>query len=275
MRQGADGKPRGRSDQSRAPGLETWVLRVSDTLAAAAPAALRRLLERPLPSATSTPERSASAIASTLAWLALVSGVGLAVAQLGQELVLGDPVLMFDADEEGNVWAWTHVVALVSATSYVALFAAQHGARRAPWFAAATLLFLSADELLEIHGRVAGTVVFFPHAGRLIWPLLYFPLLASLLIVLWRGVEPHGDRARAMVRGGLLLLCAAVLLELASVGVYVVSDGVGLLYNLEVALEEGAEVAGWLLIAGGFASVVVATPGTARAATDDDVAGED
>lgn len=262
MARGAAGEPRERPAASRALRLETRVLDLTDTLAALAPAPLRRLLERPLPGTPDASGRAAPAIASTLAWLALASGVGLAVTQLGQELALGDPVPMLDADEEGNLWAWTHVVALVAVTGSVALHAAQRAAGRALWFAAATLLFLSADEFLEIHGRVADTLVFFPHAGRIIWPVLYFPLLASLLIVLWRAVEPHGDRARAMVRGGLLLLCVAVLCELASVGVYVVADGDGLLYNLEVALEEGAEVAGWLLVAGGFASVVVATPVT-------------
>ena len=246
---------------------ESRVLRATAELAALAPPPVRGWLARPIQAGSSTPDAAARACARVTVRVALALAVALVVLQLGQELVLGDPVAMLDADEEHNLWTWTHV-AVQLATCFSLLLLAAQSSRRAPlWFAAATMLFLSLDEFLEIHGRLADELVFFPHAGRLIWPMLYLPLLGALLVVLWRTAEPDHDSARALVRAGLALLVTAVVLELASVGIFLVADGFGVLYNIEVALEEGAEGAGWLMVAGGFASVVLSRPGTGQAAT--------
>ena len=66
------------------------------------------------------------------------------------------------------------------------------------------------------------------------------------------------ERARRLVHGGLALLVLAVALEMASillvnVGLYRPST----VYELEVTAEEGAELAGWLLIALGMAAMVL------------------
>ena len=57
---------------------------------------------------------------------------------------------------------------------------------------------------------------------------------------------------------GLALLAAAVVLEVCSAALIRAGfDRGSVLYELEVVLEEGAELAGWILIAGAFLTAFV------------------
>jgi hypothetical protein len=88
-----------------------------------------------------------------------------------------------------------------------------------------------------------------------LWPGLYLPLLAALAVALVAVARELPRDARRFVVAGLALLAAAVALEVLSAGVIRSGHDRGsLLYELETVLEEGAELAGWILIAGALLS---------------------
>jgi hypothetical protein len=63
---------------------------------------------------------------------------------------------------------------------------------------------------------------------------------------------------RVLVRGGLVALVVAVLLEGGSPLLFALGQGEGSIgYELEVAVEEGLEMTGWLWITGGIAIALV------------------
>jgi hypothetical protein len=121
------------------------------------------------------------------------------------------------------------------------------------------MAYFSLDDAVLIHEKIAGALDFFPHSSRIIWPLLYLPLLVGLTIQLWRIAEAQpGPRVRVLVRGGLVALVVAVLLEGGSPLLFALGQGEGSIgYELEVAVEEGLEMTGWLWITGGIAIALV------------------
>jgi hypothetical protein len=170
------------------------------------------------------------------------------------------------ADSDESVFAWASIVATFAAALGALLlsFAVRDG-RALLWFVAAAAAFLSLDDFVQIHERLGeragGQDQEGWEPGRLVWPALFFPLLAALFLALRRVAARLGGRAGRLVLIGLALFAAAIALELASAGIVRAGYGGGTtLYELEVVAEEGAELAGWVLVAGallaGFASVL-------------------
>jgi hypothetical protein len=106
------------------------------------------------------------------------------------------------------------------------------------------------ERLGDLADRAEGLAAWEP--ARLLWPVVFLPVLAGLFLGLWwlaRDLPP--PRAGRHVRTGLVLLAVAVALEVASAALIRAGHDRGSgLYELEVLLEEGAELAGWILIAG-------------------------
>ena len=118
---------------------------------------------------------------------------------------------------------------------------------------------LAADDRLRIHERLGDDALGFSceDCGRLFWPIVYLPLLA-LVSFLILGLALSAPRPIAMLLvGGLASLAAAVVLEGATPLLlrHGYDDG-DVLYELEVAVEECGELAGWVLLSGGFFSLV-------------------
>ena len=107
-----------------------------------------------------------------------------------------------------------------------------------PYVLAAVTGWVFVDELLDVHRRV-------PH-----WTLVYVPLLAFVVIGFWL-LSPA-----PLARAGVLLLVASAAIHLA--GPHVLAwlgwGPATWQYQVKIALKEGTEIAGWLLLASGLAA---------------------
>ena len=156
-----------------------------------------------------------------------------------------------DADTNGGIFDWVGDIALAGAVGSALLLAVRASGGARVWLAmpAALLAFLLVDDILQLHRRLG------PH-----WQELYLPIVAPVFVVLWLLAGTSPPPARRSVRFGLVLL--AVSLFTGQAGEPVLSQGgwgVGTWhYELKVVFKQGAELAGWTLLALGLAARVTA-----------------
>jgi hypothetical protein len=171
-----------------------------------------------------------------------------------------------DAEADNNAWAWASSVATFTC-AFVAVVLAVLSGRGRLWFLAAVLAFFSVDDLVKIHEqvgtRVRDDVFGLPTGwGRIAWPAIFFPLLAATFLLLWRLAGDAPARAGRWLRVGLGLLVVAVALELASAPWYISGRSAhSVVGALEVAIEEGIELAAWILIASALTVVLLVRAG--------------
>jgi hypothetical protein len=179
-------------------------------------------------------------------------------------LVFDRGVNIFDADEDYTVSAWASIVTTFTA----AMGALLAGLVTRRWFffwLAALFAFFSLDDFVRAHERIGelGTVVGIEkdlELGRVIWPLLFLPVLAAGAALLWLAAREFSGRAAWLTHAGVLVLACAVVLEAASAGLFQLGyDHKSWLYEIEVILEEGAELVGWIWIATALIAVVCST----------------
>ena len=189
------------------------------------------------------------------------------VAHLTNAFFLDYEIRNMDADADGNALSWATSVAIFTAALgafLVSLF---------PWvptrrFVAlgAVFVFFSLDEVAAIHEQLATVSVhrldLATSVGRVLWPILYLPLLVFVVISLWRLAASAPDRIRRVILLGLALLAAAVVAEAVST-LSSSEDSRPLIDDLEVTAEEGAELGGWIFVATAFAAMLF--EGVARA----------
>jgi hypothetical protein len=171
-----------------------------------------------------------------------------------------------DADSDRSVWSWTGSAAeLMAALGAGLLMVVAPG--RWKWLAFLTVVFafFSMDDTVQVHERLSHILDGFPGGPpiprRALWPILYAPLMLLTYILMWRVSGAMAQRCRAAVRGGLVMLGVAIVLEFA-VSTLIIRAGYGrvahdtrvgsMLYEFEVIVEEALELAGWLLIAAAF-----------------------
>ena len=213
------------------------------------------------------PDRAAEVAAWILSATLVAAVAGVAV-QTTVDLVdfwaFDRSVEILLADSDVSVFAWASVAAaVVVALSAVLLAQVTPGSRTLLWFVAATAAYLSLDDQLGIHERIgdiadrADSLVRWEPA-RVFWPLVYLPLLGAFLLALRHVAGRLPARQARFVLVGIALLVAAVGFELLSSAVVRAGyDRDSVVYALEVVLEEGAELAGWILIAGALLSAFV------------------
>ena len=236
------------------------LLRVTDRAVTLMPRPLRDLLRSPLTSPRQPAGVSTASIVRLTLALSAISFLLLAVTDLVDVLALDGRIAAFDADEDGGVWTWASVAAQAGGATLLGLLAATSVRWRAYAMCGLGLAFLSLDDSVLIHEKLGIALSFFPHSGRLTWPLLYLPLLSVLAVQLWRIADAQeGTSVRALVRGGLLALAAAVVLEVGSTLLFALDLGESIVYEIEVVLEEGFEMVGWIWIGGALAVAAVQT----------------
>jgi|tagenome__1003787_1003787.scaffolds.fasta_scaffold20445034_1 hypothetical protein len=246
------------------------LLTLTDGIVAMVPAPFRALLDRP---ATSPPTALRSAcrriVAATLvASISLV--LLLAVLHLLNALPGDHHHEWLDADNDRSVWSWASVASEAAAAVLLGLLAATSIRPAALAFCAGVVMFLSLDDFIRVHEALGSTYSPFPHAARSLWPVFYLPLLGVLLVLLWRVAQGFGPVERALLRTGLLALVVAVGLESATPLLFAVGQGHGTAgYEVEVAVEEGLELGGWIWIAGGLAAGLVSRGGDLPTVTPD------
>lgn len=138
--------------------------------------------------------------------------------------------------------SWSHraVAVALAAATVACLWGARTRGERGAWLLAALILgFLAIDELTSLHA----------HVDEATWgKALYAPVLLVLGLSLWRlavGTDQRGILAAA-------LITLAVSFVIHVFGAHVVEAlgwGTGSwAYQVKVALKEGTELAGWLLV---------------------------
>jgi hypothetical protein len=173
-----------------------------------------------------------------------------------------------DTEGEGNVFTWASSSATFAAAVFAGLLAVSSpGRRRFFGVLAGILAFFSLDDVVMVHERVAleilaalGLDSFWVRAT---WPVVMLPLLAFVAVGLWRlaaSASPGHGRA---LRAGLGLLVFAVAIEVALAAVPTGGRGWELIEPAEVAVEEAAELAGWIVIAAGLAGIFAGRVSTA------------
>ncbi|MEP7090807.1 MAG: hypothetical protein ABI776_11955 [Nocardioidaceae bacterium] len=239
-------------------GLER-VLTATDRLVSWTPRPLRSALERPVSPPRSRGGSAPRAIVRFTLGVSLVMFVLLAGLHLANAVLWSGSHQLLDADDDRSLWSWASIAVESLAAGVLALLAVTSARRGVLAFCAVAVTFFSLDDFVRIHenlGAVFGGL--FPHAARAMWPVLYMPLLVALLIQLWRVAEGLDERERGLVRGGLVALVVAVGLEFSTPLIFAIGQDIRSAgYAVEVALEEGFELCGWIWIAGGLAAGLV------------------
>jgi hypothetical protein len=176
----------------------------------------------------------------------------------GLTLFDSQPVLL-RSDKDDGLFSWvSSSIALTAA--FGCLLVATVTTRRGHFLVLAALLaILSMDDALAFHERVGDDYFGLDpdlQAGRFVWPMLFFPVLAATAGLLWAVAREAPFRVAAVIRFGLVLLVVAVAMEAASAMLFIFDWGVrSKPYETEVALEEGLELVGMTLIASGLVAL--------------------
>ena len=186
-------------------------------------------------------------------------GVGLAalvvIAQSAAHLVnfsfLEERFSALDANTNGGIFDWVGAIALAGAVGSALLLAVRASEGGRVWLAMSTALLalLLVDDIFQLH-RGLGTY----------WQELYVPIVAPVFVVLWLLAGTSPPPACRSVRFGLVLLAVSLLAGQAAEPVLTQGGwGVGTSpYELKVVFKQGAELAGWTLLAVGLAACVTA-----------------
>ena len=197
------------------------------------------------------------------------------VSQLVNYFVFDFEIWNLNVDADNNSFAWASSVAQFAVAFSCALLLLVGWWSFRP-LAALTLIlaYFSLDDIARFHEEIAyafredvlGVQLAY---GRIIWPIMFFPLLAAAFVLLWRFAERAPRRAGRAIRIGLVMLVLAVFAEAFSTVFHVGTDPEGTLQDiLQVAVEESLELAAWVLIAGATAATLCATLVAGRAATE-------
>jgi hypothetical protein len=193
--------------------------------------------------ASPTSEFASQGLAVPGGWAFLVAALGLASVVVTHLVNFGTDHLRVQALDAGLDSSWSHRVdaAALAAGTVVALVGTSRSqAHRMPWgLTAAILGFLAIDEISTLHTRV----------DAVSWgKALYAPLLVVLAVCVWR-LSDRTDQA-LIVRGGLLMLVVSFGIHVF--GLHVVHllgwSSSSWAYQVKVALKQGTELAGWVLL---------------------------
>lgn len=190
---------------------------------------------------------------------ALIALAVQSVADLTNAYVLDDRFRAIDADEDGSVFTWPAMAATFAAGFAAFLLHLVHGGWRLVALAL-TFAFFSFDDFFGLHERV----------GRLdddlgleqswnlryLWPLVFLPMFAFAASMLWLLGHRLSDRVSRFLHAGLALLAGAIVLEIVTPVMIKLWSEESWQVDLEIVVEEGAELVGWILIATGLTALV-------------------
>jgi hypothetical protein len=225
-----------------------------------------RAANAPLPDEAVSPDRLVERI-MRLGVLIAIGGAAVQVAsQLVNYFVFDFDVWNLNVDADDNAFAWASSVAqFAAALSCALLLLVGWWSFRRLLALTLILAYFSVDDITRAHEEIAfwfrenvlGVQVAY---GRIIWPIMFFPILAAAFLLLWRFAERAPERAGRGIRVGLVMLVLAVFAEAFSTVFHVGDDEHGSLADvLEVAGEESLELAAWVIIAAATAATLCAT----------------
>jgi hypothetical protein len=155
--------------------------------------------------------------------------------------------------DSNNPFAWASSVTIFSAA--LTTFVLYGLSRR--WtllLLAVALMFFSVDDIVGVHEKLAlrseSALNLVEYSRRAVWVVLFMPLLAYVTIVLVSIARRADPRTRRFIYVGLGLLIFGVGVEASSAVTHHWGYEGGSTYDVyEVAVEEGSELAGWILVA--------------------------
>ena len=212
--------------------------------------------------------RQASSGGIRLGWsIALLACAVQTAAYLTNELVLDTGFHQLNAAVDGTLFAWANTLAIVSVAVLV-IAAAVRGLMRPSRAAvlAVGLGLLAVDDATGAHDWMRGfrmsSLPGPPRTAGAVALGAFALLLAIVFVLLWGESGRAPVRAKAMVRAGLVALAFAVVTRLvgAVFGRHETYDDV--VRAIGVAVEQGLDLGGWILVAAGYAlSVRASAPG--------------
>jgi hypothetical protein len=177
-------------------------------------------------------------------------------------------VAVLDLEEGGLVtWATSSATFAVGVVALLLTFLDPEVGWRGPAIAIGTA-FISFDDTVVLHERIGfeitGALGISDSYMRIVWPTLYAPLLVAVAVLVFQLARANPTAHRLVVMG-LVGLGAAIVLEVVGVAL----DRAGLdqeswQWTLKAILEEGAELAAWILIACGVSVRLIAFAGDGR-----------
>jgi hypothetical protein len=185
------------------------------------------------------------------------------------DIYAGDRTIdLFNLDEGGLVtWASSSATFGVAVIALLLSFIDPTQQWRGVALAAGTA-YLSFDDAEVIHERLAsdvtGALGIAESYDQVVWPIFYFPLLAAVALLLVQLGE-RTPASRRLILAGLGCLAVGVVLEVTGIGLDKLDYGPeSWPRTLEAILEEGIELAGWILIATGAAVRVISLVDSSR-----------
>jgi hypothetical protein len=153
---------------------------------------------------------------------------------------------------EDNAFAWASTVATFS-VAFVAIVRGAGLSRDRFRYALLAIIvaFLSLDDMVAIHEDIgteaAAALGLRQSYDSVLWPVVYFPLLALGLFLLFTLARRARERPRRFIHVGLVLLALALAAEVLS-GPWTGGEEEWP-HVIEGAFEEAAELAAWILVA--------------------------
>jgi hypothetical protein len=193
--------------------------------------------------------------------VAAVAVVVQTAVQLANRAWLHTPRLNADVDESALTWLSAGATAVAAVAVLALAFVSLRRVRLI--VLAAVLVVFVVDDVLALHEqaslKVSATLGLDLTYTRAIWPLLYLPALAFAFIALWQLAGRAVSVAGLAIRRGLVTLVGAIALEVLWT---VWHQGPGSIGDwpdtVEVAVEEGLELAAWIVIASGLTAEALA-----------------
>lgn len=182
--------------------------------------------------------------------LAIVAVIGLLIAHFTNALLLDHQVPGLDANHEGTPLTWASGLA----TGAVAIAALVAAVMTGPFLPLLILglstAFLSMDDMIALHERLAAmlvTALALPDTwDSLLWPALYLPLMLVTAVLILRMTRSGTVETFRMGLFGLGMLAAAVVIEVVTAPW---SSGTNLVHTVQGGIEEALELGGWVCIA--------------------------
>jgi hypothetical protein len=195
----------------------------------------------------------ASRILSWATRLAIAAVVIQTVGHLVNALLLDHRVLRLSADSDFSIGTWMTSTATFTAGAAAVVSGLAVPERRSRLFLLGGILILLAfDDALAVHELLSLSSESY---ARLLWPALYSPVLIVTFLLLRSEARDSPAIDKLTIIKGLGLLVGAVLLEAATTVPFLAGmETDDFLYIALVAVEEAAELAAWVLIAGALIS---------------------
>jgi hypothetical protein len=159
---------------------------------------------------------------------------------------------------EGSLLDWLSVAAVVATATAAGLRAASLSHHRGRYvLLTAILTLLAVDDAAGLHERVTAAIagsLGVSGRGDALFLVPYLPLLALAFALLWAAAREARPPARTIIRLGLALLVAALVVRVISA--FVAATGISVTAwqrTVGLAAMHDAEIAAWVLLASGLA----------------------